>query len=76
MIIRIGPTGPETLPCWAICVHLLMNGGYYTKFQVKVNEKVAGAAGGRNEETYSKYAEGIRVEQYPSRRQQQQILFT
>jgi hypothetical protein len=32
------------------------------------------AAGGRDEETYSKYAEGIRERQYPSRRQQQQIL--
>jgi hypothetical protein len=33
----------------------------------------AGAAGGRNEETSSKYAEGIRKKRYPSRRQQQQI---
>jgi hypothetical protein len=30
------------------------------------------AAGGRNEETYSGYAEGIPVEQYPSRRQHKQ----
>jgi hypothetical protein len=31
------------------------------------------AAGGRNEETNSKYAEGIRVRQYPSRRQHKQV---
>jgi hypothetical protein len=31
------------------------------------------AAGGRNEETYSGYAEGIPVEKYPSRRQHKQI---
>jgi hypothetical protein len=31
------------------------------------------AAGGRNEETYSGYAEGIPVEQYPSSRQHKQI---
>ena len=34
---------------------------------------IAVAAGGRNEETYSKYAEGIRKRKYPSRRQQQQF---
>ena len=33
-----------------------------------------GAAGGRNEETFSKYAGGIRVEQSPSRRQHEQVL--
>jgi len=33
------------------------------------------AAGGRNEEAYSKYAIGIRVKQYPSRRQQRQKEF-
>ncbi len=32
------------------------------------------AAGGRNEETYSKYAEGIRVKKCPSRRQHKQTL--
>jgi len=30
---------------------------------------MAQADGGRNEETYSKYAEGIREKRYPSRRQ-------
>jgi hypothetical protein len=35
---------------------------------------VAVVSGGRDEETCSKYAEGIRVKQYPSRRQQQQVL--
>jgi hypothetical protein len=30
------------------------------------------ATGGRNEETYSKYAKGIRVKQYPSSRQHKQ----
>lgn len=33
-----------------------------------------GAVGGRNEETFSKYAGGIRVERYPSRRQHKQVL--
>jgi hypothetical protein len=37
-----------------------MNGRDYTKFWGKVKEKIAGAAGGRNEETYNKYAEGVR----------------
>jgi hypothetical protein len=32
-------------------------------------DKLRSTAGGRNEEMYSKYAEGIRVKQYPSRRQ-------
>jgi len=32
---------------------------------------VAVDAGGSNEETYSKYAAGARIKQYPSRRQQQ-----
>jgi len=31
------------------------------------------AAGGRNEETYSKYAEGIQKNNYPSRRQHKQV---
>jgi hypothetical protein len=33
-----------------------------------------GAAGGRNEETYSKYAEGIGEKQYTSRRRHEQVL--
>ncbi|MHC4397387.1 MAG: hypothetical protein ACYS1A_17240 [Planctomycetota bacterium] len=32
---------------------------------------VAVVAGGRDEETYSKYAVGARIKQVPSRRQQQ-----
>jgi hypothetical protein len=31
-------------------------------------------AGGRNEETYSKYAVGARIKQVPSRRQQQPLV--
>jgi hypothetical protein len=50
-----------------------MNGRNYIRFRGKVKKKIAGAAGGRNEETLSGYAEGIPVEQYPSRRQRQQI---
>ena len=37
------------------------------------NLNIARAAGGRNEETYNEYAEGIRVKQIPSRRQHEQI---
>jgi len=35
--------------------------------------RLRGAAGGRDEKTYSKYATGIQVKQYPSRRQHKQI---
>jgi hypothetical protein len=38
----------------------------------KSKEKNAGAAGGRNEETDGKYAEGIRKIKYPSSRQHKQ----
>jgi len=34
---RLGLPTLKTLPCWAICVYLLVNCGYYTKFQAKVN---------------------------------------
>jgi len=36
-----------------------------------LTKSLAVVAGGRNEETYSKYAEGARIKQLPSRRQQQ-----
>jgi len=36
-----------------------------------VTKSLAVVAGGRNEETYSKYAVGARIKQLPSRRQQQ-----
>jgi len=35
---------------------------------------LAVAAGGRNEETSSKYAVGARIKQVPSRRQQQRVV--
>jgi hypothetical protein len=67
------------LPYWAICrsprfAHrskfaYLQAGGNYTKFQAKVNEKVAVTSGSHNEETDSKYAEGIRKNKCPSSRQ-------
>jgi hypothetical protein len=31
---------PKDVPCWANDVHLLMNGGYYTKFRGKVKENI------------------------------------
>jgi len=37
----------------------------------KLTKSLAVDAGGRNEETYSKYAAGARIKQRPSRRQQQ-----
>lgn len=40
----------------------------------RLNDDCVALPVGRNEETDSKYAEGIRVKQYPNRRQQQQIL--
>jgi len=44
---------------------------FNTKLMMETKKTLAVVAGGRNEETYSKYAVGARIKQLPSRRQQQ-----
>jgi hypothetical protein len=46
---------------------------FNTKDTEDTKKKLAVVGGGRNEETYSKYAAGVRIKQLPSRRQQRRF---